>query len=177
MSFTKRVYNIISGLIMIMFGVFLFIDTEDGMDLVIAALVFTLIIYGLKQTLYFFTMARHMVGGRMILYRGVIILDIGLFMLLTLDDPSIYVALYLIGGLALSGAIAILKGLEAKKLQIKSCNRTIFYGIVKIIIAGFSLFHLNSYNMLVYIFAVGVVFSALTRIAEALRKSAIIFVQ
>lgn len=177
MSFRKRFYNIITGLIMIFYGILICLDPETGTEAVISILSVSLMLKGVHQIGYYMTMARHMVGGKNIMYRGVLLMDTGLFLLLILDNSRVYATFYLIGGLALSGAISILRGIEARRLQVKSWRITLGTGIIKLVIAATSVFFISSVRVLVYIFVVGLFYSALVRIYEALRKSAIIFVQ
>lgn len=177
MSAMKRLYNIIIAILMLIMTAVLFIFSYEAIYFVYAITIISLTIHGIKQIIYYFMMARHMVGGRNILYRGIIVLDTGLFLLLVADDPKIYVVMYLIGGLALSGAISILRGIESRKLKVKSWKIAVLTGVIKLAIAGTSLFCYKSVDVIVYIFAVGLFYSALVRIVEAFRKSAIIFVQ
>ena len=115
MSKFQRVGNIILGLIMILLAAILFIIPKEGFYVVIAILSIGLTVIGVKEIIYYFSMAIHMVGGKRSLYRGVIILEIGLFTMSLYDVPRIFVLLYLVAIHAFSGGVDVLRAFEAKK--------------------------------------------------------------
>ena len=94
MTIIQRIEKIISGLIQIAFGAVLFIFPEDGYQLVLTVLGFALALRGLRQLYYYFSMARFMVNGRLILVTGLVFLDFGLFSETLYDVPKIYIILY-----------------------------------------------------------------------------------
>ena len=69
-----------------------------GYSTVLLILSVVLLAYGIRMILFYFTMARHMNGGRSMLYRGILFTDltVGKGYLLIADDPAQTV--YLMGG-------------------------------------------------------------------------------
>ena len=107
MTKAGRVKNVIVGLIMILTGILIGAFGEEAYWIIITVLGASLVVYGIRLIVFFAKMARHMVGGRSILYRAVITLDIGLFTLSLTDVPSIILVMYLAGVHGFSGIIDI----------------------------------------------------------------------
>lgn len=177
MTGLKRIYTFVTGFLMIAFGILLLIFPDTTLYFILGLLLISMVLSGIRQIVYYFTMAKHMIGGKFILYRGIFICDAGLMILLLIDDPKVYVIFYLIAGLAISGTVSVLRGIEKRKLKVASWEIGVISGAIKLAIAATSLFFIQSETVPVYIFAVGLLYSACVRIAESLRKSAIIYVQ
>ena len=76
MTIFQRITKILLGLLMLMFAiVFLFYPGDEAYWFVILVLTVGLAIRGIKDIVFYFMMARHMVGGKMILFQGVVVLD------------------------------------------------------------------------------------------------------
>ena len=128
----------------------------------------SLTLYGLRVLLYYFSMARHMVGGKRILYQGLIIFDLGIFTLTVVDNPKIYIILYLLGIHAFAGRFE-----GPWRMDMAS-------GVVNVSIAILAVvcgFFLNNMQDIVYIYASGLFYSAVLKIVNALRKTSIIYIQ
>ena len=82
---------------MVIFGTAMAIMPSEVYGVIILSLGLTLMLSGIRSLVYYFTMAKHMVGGLAVLYRGVIVFDIGLFTLSLVDVPLIFIMLYLAG--------------------------------------------------------------------------------
>ena len=65
MSWFQRVKNVVFGLGMILCAVLLLAGEDDGCFLVMLILAFSLIVRGISELIYYLTMARHMVGGKL----------------------------------------------------------------------------------------------------------------
>ena len=88
----QRVKKVLLGLFMIAMAVgFIFEPSDELYMAVVAILALGLAVEGIKDIVFYFKMARHMVGGKMILIQGVIILDFGLFTASLTDVPKIYI--------------------------------------------------------------------------------------
>lgn len=177
MGSLRRIANAASGVVLIILGLLLLQDPRGGYDLVLRLLMTTFTLYGLQMLVYFFTMARYMTGGFEILYKGVFILDAGLFVLFLDNIPRLYVMFYLLGGLALSGVIDILQANYARKLQAGNWRYQIFYGILKVLILVPALFYLDSVRSLTYIYAAGLIHTAFTCLVTAFRRTEIVYVE
>lgn len=160
---------IISGIIMVLYP-------ESGYLLVVMILDITLLAYGIKSLVYYFTMARYMVGGQACLYKGIIALDFGIFAFNLDDLPKRIVLLYLVGCMAFTGIIDVLHSLEARRLRAKNWKYECFYGTCKVLFAIAALFFHDSLRILTLIYSAGLFHSAISNIITAFRKTAIVYV-
>lgn len=177
MNTGQRIVGIITGLVMIALSVLMVVNTELGLGAAAAILSISLSLYGLRCLLYYFSMARHMVGGKLLLYVGIIAMDLGAFTAMLGQTPRGYIILYLLGAHVFAGAVDILRGREAKSYGGSSWKLHIVHGAVNILVALACLVFLKSSNVIVWIYAAGLLYSALVRIASALRRSAIVYIQ
>ena len=111
MSTGQRFTHVLTGLVMIALGVLMMLEPEDCVVIAAGLLSISLIVRGIRYLVYYFAMACHMVGGKLMLYVSIITLDLGLFTGTLLDTPRLYIFLYLIAAYAFSGIISILRGL------------------------------------------------------------------
>ena len=117
-----------------------------------------------------------MTGGIRILYAGVLLLDAVLFAL-TLDEvPRQYAMIYLIGYQALTGLVDILRAREQRALEVKHWEYQLFYGVTKLIIAVVCICNLSSVYILTFVYCLGLFHSALTRIANACRRTEVVYI-
>ena len=166
----KRFTNVLIGAVMLLMGSVLILLPSEGLS-------FVALIFSLSLIVYYITMARHMVGGRLMLYIAVIVLDFGVFVWTLADIPKIYVVLYLVAIHAFSGAIDIMRGIEAKRYHASSWKLSFFSGVVNIVIAILSIVFIRSVNMIVILYAIGLIYSAITRIISAFRRTAVVYIQ
>ena len=177
MTKLQRARELLGGLLMLAAGVLVICRPATGIRLIMLIIIVTMILKGLGSLSFYITMARHMVGGKLQLYKGIILLDIGMFFM-TLDDvPIIYLMLYLLVANLISGVIEILGAREARQLEAGSWKMKMAIGAADVLFGLASIFCLGRPNLLVYIYATGLVYSAVLRIVSALRRSAIIYIQ
>ena len=177
MSKVQRVESFLIGIVMILLAVIMIRSPELGYYLVIFILGITLLIYGIRSLIYYFTMACHMVGGKAILYKGFIIFDLGIFTFTLTDIPIVYVLLYLIGVHLISGGLDILSAIDAKKAGSHSWRLKLIGGILSILIAVACIIYRNSTTLMVYIYSSGLIYSGIFKIISAFRKTAIVYIQ
>ena len=118
-----------------------------------------------------------MVGGRLILFRGVIMFDFGLFSLSLYDASSFIVSIYLIGVFMFSGVVDILMAREAKYLRSSRWKLRIARGAVKIMLGIACIAFIRNESALEILFGVSLVYSASTRIVSAFRKTESAYIQ
>ena len=135
MTSMKRVKKVLQALLMLLCVCFLVVDPEDGFFIVALIVSFSLIAYGVRTLLYYFGMARHMVGGKSILFIGIIVTDIGVFILTTVDDPKLFIVVYLLGVHAFSGAMSVLHAVEAKRYASPSWKWSLLGGLADLAVA------------------------------------------
>ena len=76
--------------ITIVISIFMMSLPERGYQLAALIISVSFTISGLRTLIYYFTMSRFMVGGKRILFRGLILLDLGLFTSTFVDRSKIY---------------------------------------------------------------------------------------
>ena len=177
MNVGQRIKNVLIGVFIIIGGIILMAFPDNGLIIVASILCLSLFIYGIRSLVYYFSMARHMVGGRIILYLGIIILDLGMFALMLTNIPRFYIVLYLLVIYAFSGVIDVLRSLEAKKYQAPSWKFFLASGLVNIVVAVLCIVFIKRGDMIVYFYGAGLIYSAVVRIISALRKTAIVYIQ
>ena len=102
MSKLQRIKCVVWALMMVLFGVILIFFPDEGLMVVATIFGVLLIIAGIRALGYYFQMARYMVGGRVVLFRGIILLDLGAFTMTLTDIPRMSLVLYLLGSHALA---------------------------------------------------------------------------
>ncbi len=167
MSHWQRIKSVIgSVLLLLMIPILLFMPQEQGISLVAFVLSLLLIAYGVRVTWFYFRMARHMVGGKMMLCQGILLLDIGLFSVSVITTSKVVVLGYLLAVFAFSGGIDILRALEAKRYGAPSWK-------VAIGVGGFCF---GSLELAMYGYCVSLLYLAVVRLIAAFRKTAVIYI-
>lgn len=179
MTKLERIGTFIAGLTIIICCIALIVLRGRGYTVLLYLLGLSLIFNGIRCLAYFFVMARHMVGGKMILFIGIVYLDFGMFTLTLNDEPLVFVVFYLLGFYAFSGLVDILRALEAFRLN-GDWKFTMSVGVINVAIAAVALFCgvvLKSPLLLVRLYCVGLLYSGISRIIQSLRTTTIVFIQ
>lgn len=145
--------------------------------IVIYALAFGLAIKGAKDIAFYFTMAKHMVGGKMILIQGVIILDFALLTLSLASVPKIYMLLYLVGIKAFTGVVETLRALESRRTVEGPWKLKLLHGTVDFALALLCVCYVNDIDVAIVIYGIGLIYSGLLRIIDAFRRTAFIVIE
>ena len=170
-----RIKNLLIALIMIAFAVLLLAFPEVGPLLIVILLGAGLIIEGIRSLIYYFTMAKNMVGGKKVLFRSIFILDIGAFLLTGCGASNQLIFLYLLGMLAASGGIDIIRALELKKEGARWKHRLIS-GLLAFVLLIAALIFMSDPQVVVYIFCIQLIYTAITRLVSVFRKTAVIYI-
>lgn len=177
MSRFRRIANVLTGILLILFSLlFVILDKTDAIEIIIWILCVTLLIHGLKELLFYLTLARCMVGGRSVLYRAVISIDMGLFALSLSNVSIIYIMLYLAGLHLLSGAADILRAVDALRIHADSWRIQFLQGAVNTAMALLCLVFIRSISIAVTIYAIGLGYAGLMRIVRAMQKTEIVYI-
>ena len=176
MSKLRRAGNIILSLLMIVCSILLFLDSEDAPMVVAVALGIVLLISGLRKLMYYFMMARHMVGGLLILFIAIITVDIGGFAILLTDEPRLSLALYIVGYNSFTAIIGIVRVVESKMID-SHWKASLLHSIINLALAVACLVFINSDQILIGIFCIGFLYAAFTRLVRAIRPTEIIYIQ
>ncbi len=178
MTLVQRFKMIMSALLTILCAVLLIEMEEDGYLLVSLLLSLSLIVSGIRFLIYYFTMARHMVDGRGVFYKAVIVLDFGIFTLSVSRNYGFFIVLYLLVVRVFSGVMDILRAMEAKRFQ-APWRMTLAEGIVNLAFAAAAVvFGIVTGNLqnLTRIYTAGLFYSAAMQLVSAFRKTAIVYI-
>lgn len=178
MTSFQRIKKILSGLVMLLGSLVLVIDPENGYYVIAFLLSISLLMSGIRSLVYYFTMARNMVGGKSILYTALVMTDLGLFTLTTITIPKIYLICHLLISHGFSGLVDMMKAVEDKKLQASSWRMSFLYGLGNLLtaVAAFTCILNQSTALVVEIYCIGLAYSGVMQIASAFRKTAIIYI-
>ncbi len=170
MSRFQKIRSILFALVMMAAGLIIILEPDKGYRIVISILGVWLLFYGIGTLIYFFSMARHMVGGKIILYKGIILTDFGYLSASIVDVPRIYVLGYLIIIHAFSGLVEILRAFEQRRYG-AGMKMKLTHGIVNILLALACVVFIKRPATACIIYGIGIIYSACMRIGSALRKT------
>ncbi len=177
MTVYQRIKKILFCLCMLGVALFFILKPSDtAYQIVVAILSLGLTIAGIKDIIFYFTMARHMVGGKMILIQGVIIFDFAIITGSLTNVPKIYILLYLIGIHAFSGVVEILRAMEARRAVDGPWKIKFSHGIVNLILAIACLIFIRQSNTALIIYSLGLMYSAVVRLFDAFGKKAFVVI-
>ena len=172
-----RICNGLTGLLMILVSILMMAFPDLGYVLATMILGAALIVSGIRQLLYFCSMGIHMVGGKVILYRALITIDIGIFTWSIHETGQRYVLFYFTLYYLFAGIISIFRMLESRRLEAGSWKMKLASGLFDIVIALVCIFNNNSASVMLDVLCSALIVSAVTRIVMAFKKSAIIYIQ
>ena len=173
----QRTLNFIIAEVLILIAIIMIAAPQYGYRVMTLMLCATMIIYGVRQLYFYFTMSRHMVGGKYMLYVGVVAIDFGLFTFTLLSVPKVYVLAYLILTYVITAVVSFLRAREAKSYGAISWRGKMIYAVINLIIAIISLIFIRYSEVLVTIYAASLIYAAIMRIYETVRTTAIVYVQ
>ncbi len=179
MTKLRRVYSAIAGTLMIIAAVIMFRFSTDDLtySVIIVILGAGLLVSGLSTLIYYFTMARFMVGGKASLYRGVILVDFAVLTLSFSDIPRGYILVYLAVIHAFTGMVEILRANESRRYQSRRYMLKFLHGVINISIAISCIVYAKKTNTAVIIYCLGLVYSGIIRIFTAFRKETYVYIQ
>lgn len=177
MGATRRLIYFLTGALMVVLSVFMIRPDPDGYQVVLNFMKIALLLSGIKHLHYYFTMARYMVGGIYIFYKGVFLLDAALFAFSMDKLPRQYAMLYLIGGLAFAGIVGIMHAMEVKRLESGKWVHLLIQAVIQLAFAVICLFFLGNSMVLTFVYGIGMLHSGISRIITAFRRTAIVYVK
>ena len=175
MTKLTRIRELILGLAMIAFALVLFLTPESGSVVILVILGVGLVVSGVGTLIFYLTMARHMVGGKKIFYRGILLLDLGALLLSGYSGSEQLIRLYLLGLFAISGVIDIIRALELRK-QGAPWKHRVIGGAFFIAILILGLIYKSNPHTVVYVFCIGLIYLGVTRIVSVFRKTAVLYI-
>ena len=177
MSSFQRIGQFTQGFFMLLCCIILLAIPEYYSTRIVAlVLSLALMAYGIRTLVYYFTMARHMVGGNAMLFVGIIAFDLGALVLILSDQPQYSLMLYLVGTNGFMGLVGILRSIERKKIGGKWVS-SLVNSILRLLIVVACIAFFNSGDTLILILAIGLGLSAFGHFGAAFRKPELIFIQ
>ena len=180
MSKGKRVGSVLVGLLTILLSLLLFLWPEIGMVVIIIVIAFTLTFYGLGLLTLYSALTRHMVGGKYILYLGMVVFRLGLLTFTMTGVRTLPVFIYLFAMFIFSGALDVMKAFEEKKNKAPFWIPRLLFGLLAIslgILSVICCFFLKSQEGLTVLFAIALLYNGFTRIIKAFRKTSVVYIQ
>ncbi|MBQ2093354.1 MAG: DUF308 domain-containing protein, partial [Ruminococcus sp.] len=135
MSKFKRIRDVILGVFMILLALLMILLPENSLGIVVLILTVSMFAYGFRLLWFYFTMSRHMVGGKATLYRAIIVLDLALFLVSAAALSRIIVLIYLIFIFIFTGIIDILRSFEAKSNGAANWRFKMTTGVITVFLA------------------------------------------
>ena len=178
MNLFQRIKKIILGLIMLLSAlIFLVLPVDTALLIIISVMAVGLAGNSIKYIIFYFRMAKHMVGGKIILFLGVLVLDFALLTLSFYNIPTVFMLLYLIGVHAFSGAVDVLRAMESRKTVEGPWKLKFAHGLINIALAAVCLVFINSMDVAVIIYCAGLIYSAAVTIISAFRKTSFVLIE
>lgn len=177
MSTFQRIRIFIFGLAQIAVAVIMGYYSDKAFPYVVTILAFALFVWGIKHLHYYFTMARFMVDGRIILVLGVILLDLGIVSASLIDVPKIYIIIYLASIHAFSALVEVLRALESRRLGAKSWRLKLVQGIVELLMVVSCFVFIKNIAIVAIIYGLGLAYSGVMNAISAFRKNTLVFIQ
>ena len=177
MTKLQRIRNSIYGAAMMVVAILLTVFPKDAYGAVIVLLALSLLVSSIASLLYYFTMARFMVGGKMVLYRGVIILDFAIFTGTLVDVPRAYILIYLAVIHLFSGLVEILRSRETRGTGGRGWRLKLFHGLLNVAVSVSCIVFARKTNAAVYIYCAGIFYSGLIRLIQSFRKTTFAYIR
>ena len=176
----RRVLNFFTALVMMLAGLVLCVmNAQDGIKFVLFFTQVAMTVRGLQSIVYYFSMAKHMVGGKRVLYRGMIFLDLGMLAGDLFDHPGVYTLIYIAALHIFSGVVSILRANESRVIG-GAWKLKMAYGATNVLLAVAVIVFGVVYGQLrvaVWVYGAGLIYSAILRIASSFRRTEIVYIQ
>lgn len=178
MTSFQRIRKFLAGLGMLLGSFILIVDPEQGYYLVAILLSISLLLYGVRLLVYYFSMARHMVGGKSILYTAIVLTDLGLYTMTTITIPKIYLICHLLLSYGFSGIVDMMKAVEDKRLQSGSWRMSFVTGLGNLVIAvvAFTCMVSHSTQLMMDIYCAGLAYAGIMKMVDSFRKTAVVYI-
>lgn len=173
----QRIKQVFYGLCMLIGAMGLLTIPTESYILIVLILTIYFTIRGIRMIWYYFTMARYMVDGREAFFTGVIWLDFGIITGSLTGVPHYFIILYLVAIHGFSGAVRILRTMEARKNGASNWKMKLIHGIVDFTMALTCVIFLNQSAVTVVIYSIGLISSALMRMITAFRPTRFEFIK
>lgn len=177
MSKTKRVWNIFVAFFTIFGALVLMLVPDLAFSLIAACVGLMLTLRGLKFLIYYVTHAQHMVGGKRLLLVGLILFDMGVFASLIYDQTQFLTIIYVIAIHIVWVVLRFARAVSNKGDGNPGWKIDLAQGIGNLIQVILCLVFINSIEIPVFIYCIGVIYTAVLKIIASCKRTAIVYVQ
>lgn len=180
MNRRQRIESFLVGLGMLLCCCVMVLNATVGYYLAAIIISLSMLSFGVRLLVYYQTMARHMVGGKAMLFLGILVLNFSAFIISLVNTPVLFLLLYLLLFHGFSGAISVLRAREARSFSAASWVLSLLMGIANLGVAlgaVFAALILRSLEILGYLYFAGMLCSAFVRMASAFRRTEIVYIQ
>lgn len=180
MTKIQRLKTLIIGFITLVFGVLLFEYPDRGLEAISMVTSISLTVMGINKLIFYFRMARHMVGGINSLIIGLILTDLGIYAITLKNLPPSYITIYLLAIHGFTGVIDIKGATDAIINGGGSWRIRFFTGIINLAMAVTAFIYGMVYHDLrtvVFIYATGICYTGIMRMLDAFRRTAVAYIQ
>ena len=177
MSNSRRLWEIFVAVITIFGAVVLMFVPDIAFSLIAAFVGLALTFRGLKFLIYYLTHARLMVGGKRLLLVGLILFDMGVFASLIYDQTQFLTIIYVIAIHAVWVVLRFARAVSNKGDGNPGWKLDFAQGIGNLIQVILCLVFINSIEIPVFIYCIGVIYESVLKIVAACRKTGIVYVQ
>jgi uncharacterized membrane protein HdeD (DUF308 family) len=173
MGIHNRILHILIAAGLVFMAVLLFFLGEYGSKLVALIMGFSLLIYGIRCLVAYFIKYRYIVGGRMQLYIGIIVMDLGLLIISSYNGSGVLILIYLLGFRLVMGVIGVARALERKKSG-ASWKIRLAGGIISLLTVLVGIIFFREPEVVVDIYCIGLLISAVEHIVTAFRRDKVV---
>lgn len=177
MSVIEKIENIIIALILLLCAGIMIYDPEQGRYVVVLISGVVLTCMGIRTIFFYFTMSRYMVDGDMMLPRGVVILDLGLFSFILNSVNSFFLNLFLAVYCVVVGVLSLLDTLQEKKAGGTKWKGRAIAGVIPIVAGLGCLFFAKTNQAFVLLFSAVLIYMAVTKIVNVFKKNKMVYIQ
>ena len=180
MTRSRRVIDVLFGIVMFLAGFAFFASSVKYSIIAMLVLIqLGMTIRGIRALYYYLTMAKYMVGGKSVLFRSLILLDLGTLAGALIGQSIIFAVIYLALLHAFDGVVSVFRANESRSYG-AHWGLKMTYGVTNILIAlavvlGAALF--RQPVVVIYIYGAGLMYSAVLRIASAFKRTNIVYIQ
>ena len=177
MSKTRRVWNIIGAAFEIVIALLLMQIPDFAFEIIALFIAIILIIYGIKYIVYYLTHAQHMIGGKWLLLVGLILFDAGAFITLLYDMAQTILIVYVVVVHFVAAIINLARAVSNKGDGNPGWKIDLAQGIGNIAQVVLCIVFIKWVEVPVFIYCIGIIYSAILTIISSCKRTAIVYVQ
>lgn len=177
MSKTRRVWNIIGAVFEIITALLLMLVPDLAFEFIAIIIAFILLIYGIKYIVYYLTHAQHMIGGKWLLLVGLILFDMSVFLTILDNVTQPILIIYIVVVHFVAAIVNFARAVSNKGDGNPGWTIDLAQGIGNFAQVVLCLVFIKWFEVPVFIYCSGLIYSAILTIIASCKRTAIIYVQ